>query len=130
MPSDRHSASIPATCVTTPTSSTYSSTRNPPAICSSNQRRESRAGSLRMRWIASSAADRTAPSVACSPAIAFGERAPRRSRHSAQASALRLSAAIATRSAPVHQVPGRRRCSSRNACASRASSRTGTPAAA
>ena len=65
------------------------------------------AGSLQMRWIASIAGGgNDAETIRCAPAAASGDSDAARSAHKGQAAAARVSAAMASRSAPVHQVPG------------------------
>src|SRR5262249_24321206 len=67
-----------------------------------------------------------APRLSCVPSIAAGDSASLRRRHSLHEDELRVSAAIATRAAPSHHVPGRPIRSQARACAFVKSSRIAT----
>ena len=66
----------------------------------------SRPGSVTIRCTTSTTSAGSSAGPACVPSTAKGETAALRSRHSAHSGAARASAAMASFSEPVHQVPG------------------------
>lgn len=92
---------------TTPTSSTYASLVSPAATLFSTYRLVILPWSVTTRWAASTAVAGSPSPQSCSPVTDSGDSACLRAMQRRHVVALRDSAAMATRSAPVHQLPGR-----------------------
>ena len=94
------------TVAITPTVSTYSASRKPPASAASYTCRVRRPESVRIRWITSMRTSGRSVTAVWVPVTAQGDNAAFRSLQSLQSVAARVSFAIATRTAPVHHSPG------------------------
>ena len=89
-----------------PMISTYCPSLTPSASRASYHCRVSPPASFTTAWITSTAAAGRSVAVVWLPLTVWGESAALRSRQYAQSRAARASAAIATRSVPVHHAPG------------------------